>query len=760
MRRSLAPSRRSLGPVPRKRSIAPTVGGSSPGCDNGDDSDSGSPQPKVHLPPFMADRKPLTPLNGNEVITAHEARIFGILGKPFKSPLPGHTTDNSRRGLGVRRLTLRQPLHDPDDDAAVVLYRPPPLSAADASNPEIRNKHPVAVVVDPILGAKLRPHQIEGVQFLYDCVTGLKIPGYHGAIMADGMGLGKTLQNVTLTWTLLKQSPECRPTLTKAVIVCPSSLVKNWSNEFRKWLGDRVSTLPIDNGASDEIDKKLRYFGSASGRAAPQVLIISYETLRGHIHALDQPVGIVICDEGHRLKNSENQTYRALMALKTERRVILSGTPVQNELLEYYALLEFVNPGLLGSAGEFRKKFEIPILRGRDADATAQEQELGQTKLNEMVELVNRCLIRRTSDILSKYLPPKIEAVVCCRLTGLQLDMYKRLIDSQAIALEDDGPGKTNQKKSGGSGPTPLAFITHLKKLCNHPELIMDKIQAREPGFAKLQDLVPAKWDSRVVSPEWSGKVMVVDAMLAMLKSTTDEKVVLISNYTQTLDLFERLCRQRRYKYVRLDGTMSIKKRQKVVDHFNAPDSDDFIFMLSSKAGGCGINLIGASRLILTDPDWNPASDAQALARCWRDGQRRITYVYRLVATGTIEEKILARQAHKTALSDCVIDEAEDVQRHFSLADLRRLFTLNEGTTSDLHAQFKCGRCSRDGTYALIKPDGKPMGIPSDFSQWDHYPLGKGVKDRILSEAGGDLISFVFRAQSHEAGKRVDEVPT
>ncbi len=158
-----------------------------------------------------------------------------------------------------------------------------------------------------------------------------------------------------------------------------------------------------------------------------------------------------------------------------------------------------------------------------------------------------------------------------------------------------------------------------------------------------------------------------------------------MSNYTQTLDLFERLSGLRGYPYVRLDGAMSIKKRAKVVERFNDPAGGDFIFMLSSKAGGCGLNLIGANRLVMFDPDWNPANDEQAMARVWRDGQRKRCFVYRLLAAGTIEEKIFQRQAHKKALSSCVVDREEDVAKHFSMADLRDLFKLERDTVSDTH---------------------------------------------------------------------------
>ncbi|EGD76329.1 hypothetical protein PTSG_01031 [Salpingoeca rosetta] len=673
----------------------------------------------------------------------HEVRIKRLLQRPFKVPIPGYQGSSSGRvGLGVRRPTVRKALHDPEADGAVVLYTPPELTAEQATK-TFGEKRPVHVVVDPILGTKLRPHQVEGVQFLWNAVTGVNIEGFNGCIMADEMGLGKTFQCVTLVWTLLTQSPDCRPTTNKAIIVCPSSLVKNWYNEFGKWLGNRISPLAVDSGR-DDMKRQMERFVSATGRVQHPVLILSYEALRLNADILCvKPIGIVICDEGHRLKNSQSQTYKSLMQLKTARRIILSGTPIQNELLEYYALVEFCNPGLLGSAGEFRKRFENPILRSRDSLATDKELEIGAQRLAEMTEIVNRCVIRRTNDILSKYLPPKIEQVVCCRPTNLQMEMYKAML------------GAKMKRKDGTVTGSSLAFITELKKLCNHPQLLHDKIagkgKTKDKAFGALDPFLPQlKPSMQRLQPQLSGKLAVLDCLLATIKMQTTDKIVLVSNYTQTLELFTTLCALRGYQYVRLDGSMTIKRRQKIVDRFNDPTSSDFIFMLSSKAGGCGLNLIGANRLVMFDPDWNPANDEQAMARVWRDGQTKLCFVYRFVTTGTIEEKILQRQAHKKALSQCVVDDGLDVERHFSKNDLRELFVLDDKCTSSTHMQFKCRRCSKDGTYSLIPPTGEVKGIPQDLAEWDHYPLGKNIKDKVLAAAAGKTVSFVFRAQSHE----------
>uniref|UniRef100_A0A8C5GVS1 DNA repair and recombination protein RAD54-like n=1 Tax=Gouania willdenowi TaxID=441366 RepID=A0A8C5GVS1_GOUWI len=688
-------------------------------------------------------RKPLTPTNNRPACSdgdKHEAFIRAILSKPFKIPIPNYSGSLGIRALGLKRAGVRKSLHDPFAEDALVLYEPPALSAHEQIKAE-KEKLPVHVVVDPVLGKVLRPHQREGVKFLWECVTGRRIPGSYGCIMADEMGLGKTLQCIALMWTLLRQSPDAKPEIDKAIVVSPSSLVRNWYNEVGKWLGARLSPVAIDGGSKDEIDRQLENFIAQHGLRVPTpILIISYETFRLHAEVLHRgKVGLVICDEGHRLKNSDNQTYQALNAMSAQRRVLISGTPIQNDLLEYFSLVHFVNAGILGTAHEFKKRFEHPILKGRDADASDGDRQRGEEKLKELISVVNRCLIRRTSDILSKYLPVKIEQVVCCRLTPLQAQLYKRFLKQAMQSLQEDRISVSS-----------LSSITSLKKLCNHPALIYDKCVEGNEGFEGALDLFPSGYCPKAVEPQLSGKMLVLDYLLAMTRTTTSDKVVLVSNYTQTLDLFEKLCRSRRYQYVRLDGTMSIKKRAKIVERFNVQSNPEFIFMLSSKAGGCGLNLIGANRLVMFDPDWNPANDEQAMARVWRDGQKKTCYIYRLLSTGTIEEKILQRQAHKKALSSCVVDEEQDVERHFSLGELRELFTLNEDTASDTHDKFRCRRCVNG---RQVQPPADGSDCTSNYSQWNHCFDRRGLRDQVLKASWDAAVSFVFHQRSHEDQK-------
>ncbi|XP_059483633.1 DNA repair and recombination protein RAD54-like [Neocloeon triangulifer] len=692
--------------------------------------------------------QPLPPPPTQENLSKHEEMIKAILSRPFKVPMVNYTPGYGSRCLGYRRSGMRRALHDPDEPNALVLYYPPEITAHEKLKID-QDKVQVHVVVDPALTAVLRPHQREGVQFMYNCVTGVCIENSYGCIMADEMGLGKTLQCITLMWTLLRQGPDAKPIIDKAIVVAPSSLVKNWYNEISKWLGGRVNALAIDGGSKQEIDRSLEGFMNTFGRRpANPILIISYETFRLHAYVLHKgEVGLVLCDEGHRLKNCENQTYQSLMGLKAKRRVLLSGTPIQNDLLEYFSLVHFVNAGILGTAQEFRKMYETPILKGQDAAASDKDKEKGRECLAKLIGVVNRCLIRRTAALLSKYLPKKIEHVVCCKLAPQQAELYEQFVKSEAVrrtvmAAEE---GDTGKKK--GSSLSALSSITSLKKLCNHPDLVMEKIQERAEGFEKAHLLFPEKYDPKKVLPELSGKVSVLDTLLAIVRSTTQDKVVLVSNYTQTLDFFEKLCRVRQYPYVRLDGTMSIKKRAKVVQRFNEPSSPDFIFMLSSKAGGCGLNLIGANRLVMFDPDWNPANDDQAMARVWRDGQKKQCYIYRLLCTGTIEEKIFQRQAHKKALSSKVVDQEEDVCAHFTLSELRDLFKLEKNTLSDTHDKFKCRRCVNN-----IQAKGPPedSDCTSDLSLWNHCADKKGLVDVALKQCWDSGISFVFHHRSHE----------
>ncbi|XP_047455730.1 DNA repair and recombination protein RAD54B [Mugil cephalus] len=609
--------------------------------------------------------------------------------KPFCPP--------TMLGRAEPRVTRRddeqtcRPRHDPLAPGALVMPRPSP------NHQWINNKSglPVVdVVVDPYLTTHLRPHQRDGLLFLYECVMGMRAAGRYGAILADEMGLGKTLQSVALSWTLLKQGPYGgRPVAKRVLVVTPGSLVQNWGAEFNKWLGcERISVFTVDQ------DHRIEQFVLSPLHS---VLVISYEMLLRCLEQVQKvEFGLVICDEGHRLKNSSIKTSSALSSLSCTRRVILTGTPVQNDLQEFYAIIEFVNPGILGSSTAYRKVYEEPILRSRQPSCTEEERGLGEERAVELSRLTGMFILRRTQEIINRYLPPRLDWTLFCRPAPLQLELYGHLLSHRVFRACLQGSTQAH---------THLACITALKKLCNHPGLLHSTVKERTDNgsvessiYEGLVDLFPESYHSGGLDSADSGKLLVLSDLLTTIRQLSpSDRVVVVSNYTQTLDLLQDLCVHMGFTFCRLDGQTPTGQRQRLVDGFNSPYSQNFLFLLSSKAGGVGLNLIGASHLVLYDIDWNPANDIQAMARVWRDGQKKTVHIYRLLTAGTIEERIFQRQVSKQGLSGTVVDLGKGAEHtSFSASELRDLFSLAD-TPSLTHDLLNCD-CSMDGTVNAV----------------------------------------------------------
>ncbi|KAF3679880.1 DNA repair and recombination protein RAD54, partial [Capsicum annuum] len=338
----------------------------------------------------------------------------------------------------------------------------------------------VSITVDPSLVRFLRPHQREGVQFMFDCVSvALSTFNINGCILADDMCLGKTLQSITLLYTLLRQG----------------------------------------------------YDGK------PMVLIVSYETFRMHSSKVSYSGSCDLYDQTltNRVRH-QTLTNRALAALACKRRVLLSGTPMQNDLEEFYAMVNFTNPGILGDAAHFRRYFETPIICGREPTTTKEEKKLGSDRSAELGSKVNQFILRRTNALLSNHLPPKIIEVVCCKMIPLQSELYNHFIHSKNVKQTITEEAKQSKI---------LAYITALKKLCNHPKLICDTIRSGSPGTSGFEDCIrffpPKMFSGRCCSwtggagllVELSGKMNVLARLLSQLRQKTDDRIVLVSNYTQ-----------------------------------------------------------------------------------------------------------------------------------------------------------------------------------------------------------------------------------
>eukprot|EP01065_Artemidia_motanka_P014839 TRINITY_DN18667_c0_g1_i1.p1 TRINITY_DN18667_c0_g1~~TRINITY_DN18667_c0_g1_i1.p1 ORF type:complete len:1131 (+),score=275.36 TRINITY_DN18667_c0_g1_i1:70-3462(+) len=665
-----------------------------------------------------------------------------------------------------------QPAHDPDAEGAVVLFR------AEYKYDTARRPL-VSVVVDPILGSKLRPHQVAGVQFLWDCVTGERIAGRNGCILADDMGLGKSIQAIALLWTCLKQGKHGRPVARKAVVVAPSSLVQNWCNEINKWLstggdqdckvckgkgvvkrkdkckackgkGIEPPTLRIDPCAiAQSTVRGERILNTFEGDQTRNVLIISYDQLRKYEERLSQMrcVELVICDEGHRLKNAEIKTTRAVNMIPTPRRVILSGTPIQNDLGEFHAMVNFCNPGIVGSLSTFRSVFEGPIMAGREPDCEEGIKIIGEGRAQYLATETNRFILRRSSVINEKYLPAKLEQTVFVMPSKLQRALYSAVVECRD-RIQD-------QECDGARTSPALIAITALKKLCNHPDLIHMIAREKPKSLPLVKSVFPKGYRELSSAEGVSGKLDFLSALLGQLvlmPSRTRDKVVVVSNYTQTLDVLAALCKARQVKYFQLDGNTPIKRRQELVDKFNVAGSPELVFLLSSKAGGVGLNLIGANRLVLFDPDWNPANDAQAMGRVWRPGQRKKVFIYRLLCTGTIEEKIYQRQVSKQGLSANVMDSTDRSKQHFTTGELRALFEIRTDTRCDTHDLLKC-RCKQRKAASDASDVRKPFRCAArsgprmdELRGWQHWASASEGNDEVLKamDPEGNIVSFIF----------------
>ncbi|KAJ6607761.1 SNF2 family N-terminal domain-containing protein [Mycena sp. CBHHK59/15] len=617
------------------------------------------------------------------------------------------------------KTKTKGPLHDPTAPGAIVMKAP---TKEHIKRFNKKNLSVVPVVLDTLLAPRLRAHQIEGVKFMYECVMGLRKHEGQGCILADEMGLGKTLQTISLIWTLLKQNPYTGvgPVVSKALIVCPVSLVNNWKVEFQKWLGrDRLGVVTCDK------DKNVvKTFQHAKTQ---QVLIIGYERLRTVIDQLAfcvPPIGLIVCDEGHRLKSANNKTTTMFGALRTVRRIILSGTPIQNDLSEFHAMADFCNPGLLDNYATFRRVYEVPILNSRAPDSSAKEQEVGEARSTQLLNIAKSFVLRRDASLLQNYLPPKHEYVVFVTPTRLQLSIFAKILNPDE--LDDLAQGSTAES---------LALINMLTKVSNSPILLKataDKAAGtdvrnaiKRAGVDEALKLLPQ--NAQIEDMTLSGKLTALSKLLKVIRQNTEEKCVLVSHYTSTLNILEAYCKKQGFSYYRLDGQTPAAKRQEYVNSFNkSSQRSSFIFLLSSKAGGVGINLIGASRLCLIDSDWNPSHDLQSMARCHRDGQKRPVYIYRFLTAGAIDEKIYQRQVTKLGLSNSLMGSSTSSNSKsdsFSRKDLRDIFRIHPDTPCNTHDLLECP-C--DGLTTLSTKD----------TTADETPLGCDLEDSDQEEKG------------------------
>ncbi|KAM3842946.1 LOW QUALITY PROTEIN: helicase ARIP4-like, partial [Diretmus argenteus] len=613
---------------------------------------------------------------------------------------------------------------------------------------------------------------IGGIRFLYDNLVesverfgSSRSPGF-GCILAHSMGLGKTLMAISFIDILLKHTPAHT-----VLAIVPVNTLQNWLSEFNMWIPPPEAVPPDTDPAlvtprSFTVHILNDEYKTTASRAAVVeawardggVLLMGYEMyrllslkksfvagrkkrskkttgpsvidldeedrqqelLKGLERALSRPgPDVVICDEGHRIKNCHTSTSHALKSIRTRRRVVLTGYPLQNNLIEYWCMVDFVRPDFLGTRQEFSNMFERPIQNGQCVDSTPQDVQLMRYRSHVLHSLLEGFVQRRGHDILKRHLPGKEEHVILVRLSPLQRALYTEFMTRfREGAL------------SGWLTLNPLRAFCVCCKIWNHPDVLYETLQ--KENLANEQDLDleditstgPARCPTapnqkakapespnpigglsliqlqeranQVINYEWANDLM-CDYQVGILENSAKmvllfhlieesvrkgDKILVFSQSLSTLTVIEEFLAKRpvppppktssrdrpnqnwvrNLNYYRLDGTTTISERERLINQFNDPsNTTTWVFLLSTRAGCLGVNLIGANRVVVFDASWNPCHDAQAVCRIYRYGQRKPCHIYRLVCDFTLEKKIYDRQISKQGMSDRVVDELNPV---------------------------------------------------------------------------------------------------
>ncbi|KAH8090058.1 helicase [Aureococcus anophagefferens] len=453
----------------------------------------------------------------------------------------------------------------------------------------------------------------------------------HGmnGILADEMGLGKTLQSISVLGWLAEAKGVKGPHL----VLVPKSTLGNWMNEFARWCPEMLKAVRF-HGSKPEREAFVRDVlkpGCAPGERDWDVCVTTYEVANAEARALEKlSWRFVIIDEAHRIKNEASLFARTARSLRAERRLLVTGTPLQNNLHELWALLNFLLPDVFASSDQFDEWFDLDV----------EDEDAKKTMITQLHKLLRPFVLRRLKVDVEKSLPPKTETILFTGLSVSQKQVYKSLLKRDASLLA--GP-EAGGDRAGASRAKMANIAMQLRKCCNHPYLFQG---VEDRNLDPLGDHVVAN----------CGKLVLLDKLLAKLKDR-GHRVLVFSQMTALLDVLEDFMAMRDYEYCRIDGNTSYEERDDLIEAYNAPNSDKFVFLLSTRAGGLGINLQTADTVVLYDSDWNPQADLQAMDRAHRIGQKKPVHVYRLVTANTIEEKIVERAKKKLKLDAMVVQQ-------------------------------------------------------------------------------------------------------
>uniref|UniRef100_M4BPW5 Uncharacterized protein n=1 Tax=Hyaloperonospora arabidopsidis (strain Emoy2) TaxID=559515 RepID=M4BPW5_HYAAE len=650
---------------------------------------------------------------------------------------------------------------------------------------------------------KLKPHQVIGARFLWSHVA-VEPEGF-GCVLADFMGLGKTLQVITTAQAFLsKQTLDTDGKLTQrhkhVLILAPTICVRNWEAEIVKWLGKnetrRLGLFTLESGREKKMCDRVAVVKKWHKRGG--ILIMGYELYRllvlqssgdekiaagnqKYAHLIKQVYAclgnpgpdLIVLDEGHRVRNHKSKMVKALAHVKTTRRIILTGYPLQNHLEEYWTMVNFARPDYLGSLEEFKNRYVAPITNGQCIDSSEADLRLARHRAFVLTRELKAFVLRRDQQYLFKQLPPKKEYVLMCKLTDAQAQLYREFLkqgvptrgDSEqvdvlggyhiALAIsnhpdvicdtyrrlekeEREGTNKKSKKYGGVSeifgvedggndfdpyidGPSRSDFNSTRAASAASPApsavddvdrnegeaALLDSSDAPNYGVLKRKRTSGAGWhrlkfaqnfvEEHVPNQlESSGKMMILMELLQACQGVGD-RVIIFSQSIPTLDVIgatiskHNKCRRRhasRLKFLRIDGSTPQQDRFRQIAQFNDLEEDVDLIMISTKAGGEGINLCAGNRIIIFDVCWNPCNDSQSMCRSYRFGQTKPVFVYRFVTMGTMEKKVYDLQIRKEGVAKRIVDE-KTTERKFMSSELQKYFNIKEFEDSLLHAQGK-----------------------------------------------------------------------
>ncbi|ETI22965.1 hypothetical protein G647_04761 [Cladophialophora carrionii CBS 160.54] len=486
-----------------------------------------------------------------------------------------------------------------------------------------RIKEEVSIQPSILVGGTLKEYQLKGLQWMISLFN-----NNLNGILADEMGLGKTIQTISLITYLIEKKRQSGPFL----VVVPLSTLTNWNLEFEKW-APSVKRIVYKGPPNSRKQQQMQI---RSGNF--QVLLTTYEYIIKDRPILSKIKWVhMIVDEGHRMKNAQSKLSSTITQYYTTRyRLILTGTPLQNNLPELWALLNFVLPTIFKSVKSFDEWFNTPFANtgGQDKMELTEEEQL--LVIRRLHKVLRPFLLRRLKKDVEKDLPDKQERVIKCRFSALQTKLYMQLMTHNRLTVADGKGGKTSMRGLSN-------MLMQLRKLCNHPYV-----------FEPVEDQMnPSKGTNDSI---WrtAGKFELLDRILPKFQAT-GHRVLMFFQMTQIMNIMEDFLRFRGIQYLRLDGATKAEDRAELLRLYNEPNSPYFCFLLSTRAGGLGLNLQTADTVIIYDSDWNPHQDLQAQDRAHRIGQKNEVRILRLISSNSVEEKILERAQFKLDMDGKVI---------------------------------------------------------------------------------------------------------